>query len=221
MKKKNKWLLFLKFLYIYIIFLQFSCTNTYKNLHPIKSETTEIKTFPSLFKNKEKATVFNTSFTFKDYFASGLMVIKPLENQHFRIVFTAKMGQTLLDTELTPTEFIIKKSIPQLDRKLLFKLLEKDLRLICDKQTGKTILLKNTETKQTVFRVKTKKGFRYFYENEEGNHFEKIERGTKRRPKVIVDLENYENGFPEKITFAHQGIPLRIEMKVLQRINQW
>jgi len=216
MKTKNQWRLLLKLLFICTAFVQFSCTNVYKEFQPIKSETTKTKTFPSIFQNKEKATVFNTSFTFKDFFASGLMVIKPMKNQHFRIVFTAKMGQTLLDIELTPTDFIIKKSIPQLDRKLLFKLLEKDLRLICDDQIGKTTILENRETKQAVFRVKTKKGFRYFYENKEGNHFEKIERGTKRRPKVIVDLENYQNDFPEKITFVHQGIPLKIEMKKIQ-----
>lgn len=193
-----------------------ACSNAYKNLQPISNKKIEDKTIPSIFKNQEKATVFNTSFTFKKFFASGLMVIKPLENQHFRIVFTAKMGQTLLDTELTPTDFIIKKSIPQLDRKLLFKLLEKDLRLLCDRHSGKTIAFQKRGETGTIFRLKVKKGYRYFYENETSDYWKKIERGTKRRPKVIVELKNYENGFPEKITFVHQRIPLKMEMRKIQ-----
>lgn len=205
-----------KVLQIILLCGLFSCSNAYKNLRPISNQNPQTKTFPSIFKNQEKATVFNTSFTFKDYFASGLMVVKPLENQHFRIVFTAKMGQTLLDTELTPTDFIIKKSIPQLDRKLLFKLLEKDLRMICDEQTGVAVAFKNIDKKGIIFRLKTNKDYRYFYENETGEYFEKIERGTKRRPKVIVNLENYEQDFPEKITFVHQRLPLRIEMEKIQ-----
>jgi hypothetical protein len=206
----------MKFFKILILCSFCSCSNAYQHLHPISHKKAELKSFSSIFKNQTKATVFNTSLTFKNYFASGLMVIKPLENQHFRIVFTAKMGQTLLDTELTPTDFIIKKSIPQLDRKLLFKLLEKDLRMICDEPIGEAVLLKNENKKGVVFRLKTKKGYRYFYENEMGEYFEKIEHGTKRRPKVVVDLEQYQNDFPEKITFVHKGLPLENVMEKIQ-----
>ena len=144
------------------------------------------------------------------------MVIKHLGNGHFRIVFTAKMGQTLLDTKLTPTDFIIKKSIPQLDRKLLFNLLEKDLRMICDDHSGMATALQDTHHRGTVFRLKTRKGHRYFYDNETGDLLEKIERGTRRRKKVVADLDNYREGFPTKITLTHQGIQLTIGLVLIQ-----
>lgn len=205
-----------KIIFLFSFLLFFSCTNDYKNLIIQPNIQPEVKIIPSIFENKKKATVFNASFAYKDYFASGLMVIKPIKKEHFRIVFTAKMGQTLLDTELTPTDFIIKKSIPQLDRKLLFNLLEKDLRLICDTHAGKAVALQAKNEQVDIFRIKTEKGFRYFYYNASDELINKIERGSKRKKKVVVDLENYKNDFPEKITIAHQGIQLMIEMKLIQ-----
>ena len=102
-----------------------------------------------------------------------------------------------------------------MDRKLLLKLLENDLRLLCQEQSGEAVWLKNKEKTKEIYRLKTKKGFRYFYYDDKKKLIQ-IDKGTKRRPKLILTLENYRNDFPEKITFAHQGFDLTIKMKLLQ-----
>lgn len=192
-----------------------SCNNAYKNLKPIEPASLESKTFSSIFKNQEKGIVFNSEFQYKSYFMSGLMVIKKIEPQHFRVVFTAKAGTKVLDFELTPSDFKVNYSIAILKRKIFLKLLEKDMRLICDEWTGVPIELKNLEDTKTIYRHKTKGGWRYLFFEKDSDQLNKIERGTKRKKKVIVNLEDYKEEFPESITFAHPSIDLTMKLERL------
>lgn len=105
-----------------------------------------------------------------------------------------------------------------MNRKLLLNLLEKDLRLLCQTESGEAVFLNNENSSSQsadTYRLKTKKEFRYFYYNER-EELVQMDRGSKRKPKVVVKLSDYQEDFPETITFTHQNFALTIKMKRLK-----
>ena len=197
--------------YLCLLVLFASCTNQFKAWQATATANAALHT---IFAGHKKSKVFNTSFEYKEYFVSGLMVLKPVSEDTFRVVFTTKTGQTLLDGALTVDKFDVLKVVQQLDRKLLLNLIANDLRLICF-ATANAIRTFEDASGRQMLRTKSPKGYLYYLFDANAKNYHKIIRGSKRRKKVIVDLENYKNDFPEKITFAHQNFALTIAMKLL------
>lgn len=210
-------ILYFAILHFAVLYLCSSCTNHYQHLQPTDQPVVVKEQLTSIFYGHEKAQVFDTGIRFRDYYVSGLLVVKAEENERYRIVMTSKLGSKIFDFNLGKEHFVVNFCIDQLDRKLVLNILKKDLRLLTNSylQPENVTAFTDTLADNTVYRIKTKKGYRHFkYDNSSG-HLMKIERGSKRKAKTVVDIGSYQNDLPDKIELRHLQIKLELMLKRL------
>lgn len=195
-----------------------SCTNHYKTLQPTTHPAVVKTQLTSVFYHQEKVQVFDTGIRFRKYYASGLLVIKPEANEQYRIVMTSKLGSKIFDFNLGKEEFVVNFIIEPLNKKLLLNVLKKDLQLLTNSylKPDKLVALTDTTSESTVYRIKAEKAYRHFeYDNSSG-HLTKIERGSKRKARTVVDLSDYKNGLHNRIELKHLQFKLELTLKRLR-----
>jgi hypothetical protein len=75
--------------------------------------------------------LFKTSIDLFSNHFSGLMVIKPLSGQHYRIIFVTEIGLKVFDLELSPNKgYVLHYGMVGFSRKSFLKILSNDMNLI-------------------------------------------------------------------------------------------
>jgi hypothetical protein len=197
---------------IALIILTCSCTNYYRHLEPATAEKTAQA---GIFNQQTDGLAYDTNVRFRKTEVSGILFIQPQDSSRYRMAMTTKMGQKIFDFTLTPQHFTVNYCFPQLNRKIVLQLLEADLRLLTEHFDSLSAASAFTDTKrgQTVFRIKKGKSYLYFrYDNPDAQPVG-IESGSKRRPKIIAALADYEGTLPHRIKLEHRMIfPLRLDL---------
>lgn len=195
-----------------LLLLTCSCSNYYRHLEPA---TAEKKAQPAIFSQKTDGLAYDTNVRFRKTEVSGILFIQPQDSSRYRMAMTTKMGQKIFDFTLTPQNFTVNYCFPQLNRKIVLQLLEADLRLLTEHFDSLSAASAFTDTKrgQTVFRIKKGKSYLYFRYDKPEAQPASIESGSKRRPKIISGLADYEGALPHRIKLEHRMIfPLRLDL---------
>jgi len=85
----------------------------------------------------EKA-LFTGSLDIKKHHLTGFLLIKKMEDESYRIVFTNQIGMTFFDFEVKQNGFKVVYCFESLNRKALIRIFEKDFRALLE-STGDTI----------------------------------------------------------------------------------
>lgn len=85
----------------------------------------------------EKA-LFTGAVDIKKHHLTGFLLIKKMEDDSYRIVFTNQVGMTFFDFEVKQNSFRVVYCFESLNRKALLRIFEKDFRLLLE-STGDTI----------------------------------------------------------------------------------
>lgn len=205
-------------LHFAVLYFLSACTNHYKNLQPSTQPPVKKEQLISIFYGQEKAQVFDTGIRFRNFYASGLLIIKAEEKERYRIVMTSKLGSKIFDFNLGKEHFEVNSCIEQLDRKIVLNILKKDLGLLTTSylKPEKKVALTDSPGQTTIYRIKAEKAFRHFYYDDHSGNLTKIERGSKRKARTVVEFNDYKNGLPDKIDLKHLQIKLELSMKRLR-----
>jgi hypothetical protein len=165
----------------------------------------------------------NASYLYKakidilKYYLSGLLFIKPVSVDTFRLVFTNELGIKFFDIELFPQGKKVHHIIDQMNKKAVVNTLEKDMKLFLmnDFDMDKAQKLKS-DSGRTVFRFEDQKES-YFYFLNTLSQIEKVELTSKRKVKVEATLADYKEGVPHLINIKHNNFKFNIELNYLQR----
>ena len=219
--KKARTLRFYILHFAVLHFLLPACTNHYQHLSPIAQAPITKNQLTSIFYGQEKAQVFDTGIRFRDFYASGLLVVKAEANERYRIVMTSKLGSKIFDFSLGKEHFAVNYCIEQLNRKIVLNILKKDLRLLTNSylELEKKVVLADTLGESTVYRIKVPKAYRHFYYDNASGHLIKIERGSKRKARTVVDMADYKNDLPNRIELKHLQFRLELSLKRLKTGN--
>jgi hypothetical protein len=159
--------------------------------------------------------VYDASFHFKEYFVSGLLVMKK-QDEGYHVVLLAKMGPTLMDFIITDDSVIWKKAIKTLDKPLVLKEMEKDFRILL-----LTPLYQPTSIKQlNANRFRVKKAITLKVEtSEDGRRITTAK--TKRFANLFKTFVTYlytdGDDVPDQIKLKHRTIKLKIELNQLEQ----
>ena len=96
--------------------------------------TTDLPFFGQGF---EKA-LFTGSLDIKKHHLTGFLLVKKMEDESYRIVFTNQVGMTFFDFEVKQNSFRVVYCFESLNRKALIRIFEKDFRLLLE-SAGDTI----------------------------------------------------------------------------------
>ena len=199
----------MRYFLINIAFLLLSCGSYPKKYNFQANETSEKTIRNPYFSNPAKDYVYKADVKLYNKGFSGIFIAKKLGENHHRVVFTTEMGNKIFDFSYVGDHFIINHILPDMNKKMVVKLLETDF---------KTLLKENHSIKDSFssagnFIYKTTlNGAVYFYYNSLGK-LEKIVRPKGSKSKVTYKFSDISDANAKNIRILHQGIKLSIVLK--------
>lgn len=196
--------------------LIFSCSpKLYKDL---KNDSERTEKLAPIFNEQVSSYLYKAKIDILTHYLSGLLFIKPMGKDTFRLVFTNELGVKFFDVEYFPNGSKVHYAMEKLDRKVVMNTLEKDMKMFLmtdvTLQEGERLTDENKEKK--IFKFKEKKDFYYYFLNRE-NQITRIENTSKSKVKIEVDLKDYNNGIPYFINIKHNSFKFNIELNYLER----
>ena len=85
---------------------------------------------PTYLELTKENVVFDMSLSYKDYYGSGLLVVKRVDTNNYHGVFLSKVGLKLMEFKFVSGNFQWIKLLDYLDKKGVKKILERDFRML-------------------------------------------------------------------------------------------
>ncbi|AWV99161.1 hypothetical protein DJ013_13690 [Arcticibacterium luteifluviistationis] len=204
----------LRFNKILLLLLLTACrVGHYNGLKPYEGDKEPV--LKPIFEDRYNSYLFKANIKLYTKSFSGLLLTKQTEQGTYRVIFTTEMGMKLFDFEVNQEETIVHYSVPQFDRPLFMKTIQKDMELLL--MNG----LKNKTPE--VFKDKEGRLVHKFSSGDEANYYfqeedlMRIEHTENNKQKIVFTLDNHTNGFPENISIQHYGFRLKIDLTNLKK----
>ena len=186
----------------------------YSHLRPVAGDVNCIRNFTPRFSN----TLYSASVDVTTHHFSGILFFKLMPDSSTRVVFTNEMGVKFFDFAFTKNnEFIQYYAMAKLDKKVIVKALHNDLELVILRQDlSKAALLTDSVYNYTA--IPTKKGNNY-YITDHCAKLIRVEKSSKTKPVVEVQMLNYNAGVPDSISIEHKNFKFNISLKKVEKTD--
>ncbi|MDO6758601.1 hypothetical protein Q4566_00195 [Tamlana sp. 2_MG-2023] len=196
-----------RFLIISICFLFVACVSYPKKHNFEEIETQSILQNP-YFSDANKDYVYKATITVYDKVFGGIFIVKKIETDHHRVVFTTEMGNKILDFSFNKNDFQINYILEALNKKLLINLLKKDFEvLITEHLNVRTSFSNHTETVNQTLIDKDD----YFYFGD--LIINKIVRANHGKEKVVFTFSEINDNIAQQIQIQHLNIKFKMLLK--------
>lgn len=201
---------------LFILFFS-ACSNPYKNLAKTKLPENNIKSIPYLLPHSEKAIIYKADITFYKNNLSGLLIIKRIEENNYRIALTTQFGLKIFDFELNDGKLNVVFCIDQLNRKMVIKTFEEAFNiLLLQEDYDQLFKLQYSEFNQKIWLLSSNKYNTYCIQNHQSISIDNISKTKRNSKKISVGLRNYNNDLPGEINIDHHSIKFKMNLKFLQ-----
>lgn len=200
----------IRFLLISLVSVFFFSCKSYQIKDAVKKEAT-VKEFKNqYFSNPETDYVYKAHVEVYGNQLSGIFIAKRVNDSTHRVVFTTDFGNTLLDFELSETDFKINYIVEDLDRKIIVNTLRDDFRLLL--KTNHVVQEVFENEAFVIYKLADKKRFNYFFESKTDKKLVKLVHATKTKEKVVFEFGAKNSTFAENIQIQHNNIKLKIAL---------
>jgi hypothetical protein len=155
---------------------------------------------------------------FKKHF-SGILLYKKTDSLSSHIVFVTELGMKIFDFEIKADSFRLISAFPGFDSKPhLIEMLKKDLGLIFQTSMYSQDAEKRKKgiKANVIYRIPYQKTYAYYFIDAESKQPVRAYEGNWFRNKVKVRYENYSNGVAGGIILKHIGLPVRMNLTLIQ-----
>jgi hypothetical protein len=199
----------MRFLLISICLFVVGCKSYPRKSNFIKSETIGNIHNP-YFANPDQDYVYKANIEVYNKSFGGIFIVKKIEDQNHRIVFTTEMGNKLFDFSFNKDDFKVNYILEEMNKKLLINILKKDFKILITEnlQVNKTYSLNSEIIKETTVGDKT-----YYYF--ESPKVYKIVRANTRKEKVRFLFKEINDNIARQIHIIHSNIKLKISLKAI------
>lgn len=162
--------------------------------------------------------LFKSALSYKEHHFGGNLVIKAKGADNYRIVLMTEMGMKIFDFEFTPTDFIVHHCIDALNRKIVLRIIENDMRLVLmNNIVGKKVtLLKNEAADSEVYKIKVGKRTHYYEKDLSRGRLQQIVQRSIRGNRVLVNFDYSESDVPKTILVSHYKMDLNMRLDLLK-----
>ena len=186
-----------------LVFFTSCSLSTTKNLLKEKEITPEFVYNPYFSNNedyvyKAKINAFGSNF-------GGILIIKKIKEDNFRIVFTSEFGNKFFDFELHKNQFKTNFILEAFNRKAFVKILQNDFLTLLKEKNKVLVVFKGATEK--VYKTGIKKKYNYFFIEED--KLARIVHTTRYKELTIFNFKN--SG--KEILIQHKRFPLKIDLK--------
>lgn len=193
-------------------FLVSSCTSlpTTKNLvGKTNNETVSNPYFSDVKTDYVYKAKINTG---KNNFG-GLLIIKKIEEEKHRVVFTTEFGNKIFDFEFYKESFKVNYITDKLNKKLIINALKKDFHLLVSEFNESE--LQFSTGKKTIYKTTLNKKDNYYFMSKKNNSLTKIVMASKRKEKMTILFKNIETKIAKKIEMKHHNFNMTIQLNYI------
>ena len=181
------------------------------NVNPIENTISE---FPNpYFSDTSKDYVYKANMEIYGRNLGGIVVVKMINKDTHRAVFTTDFGNKLLDFELTKDSFVLNFAADGMDNKRLLKILENDFRYLL--QTVFPLDQTFEGDKHLVYSSVQNKGELYLFKDKENNELQKMIFAQKSKERITFEFQNKKDKLATQIGIIHHNIPFRLQLNRL------
>jgi hypothetical protein len=146
------------------------------------------------------------------------VLIKNMPDSSQRVVFTSEAGMTFFDFGFKrPEKFTVHVIINKLNRKPVIETLQKDFELMLGGPFVQDGLHSWRTPEEIFFGVTQKKETSYFITDKDCGSLRRLERGTKRKRKISIQIKGAGYPLPDTLDITHYSFPLQIRLTRLQK----
>jgi len=157
---------------------------------------------------KANITVYGNELT-------GIFIAKKINETTHRIVFTTEFGNTLLDFEISETDFKVNAIVDELNRKILITTLKEDFRLLLKKDFA--IERQFTKGNEEVLKSNFEKNDLYLFRSLSDTKLLKIAQTSKTKEKKTISFASENGIFADTIVIQHYNLKLRIALNYFKQ----
>ncbi|MCM4169024.1 hypothetical protein KCTC52924_00211 [Arenibacter antarcticus] len=200
----------MRYLVISLVFLLFSCGSYPKKNDYKKVERPAVEIINPYFSDMEKDYIYKAKINFRQKSFGGIFIVKKLEKDHHRVVFTTEMGNKILDFSFIGNHVEVNYIVEEINKKIVMDLLKQDFFVVIHEtprmlqqfsKPGDTTLLKTEFNKNTYF---------YIYHD---NRLNKVIRTKNAKEKSVYIFSQVEDNSANEIDITHKKIKLNIHLK--------
>jgi len=182
-----------------------------RDLSPVHSEVDLIKN--PYFTSSVDDYVYKMSLQAYGKNMGGVLVIKNLGVEHYRLALMTEFGSTLVDMELLDGTFTVHTVSDELDKKVILNTLKNDFALLL---TQNYVPIKVFAQEDGVlYQASVNKKTNLLRFDSKGQLFEIIQTGLVKE-KVFITFLEAEEGVARKILIDHANRKVSFELKKLQ-----
>jgi hypothetical protein len=176
----------------------------------------------SWFKTDSDHILMNTTIDVMKNHFSGLMVIKSLKNDGYRVVFITEVGLKIFDMEFVPGETVkVHYFMDALNRKVIIRTLSADLKLLLIqlKDDGRSVLY-DSPSGQKMVSYKHKRIRDYYVVSAvTGKPVQAYQVSVTSR-KARIDFFSRDGRQIDSVNIVHYHVKLRIGMHLINENSQ-
>jgi hypothetical protein len=190
------------------------CGSVYKNLQTSTGNADCLVRFRPVF----TSSLYTTHVNVYGRHLSGLLLFKPLSDTSTRVVFSNEFGIKFFDFEFFESgNFKVHYITGRMNKKVVITALRKDFEMILMKGIEKKPyeVLKAEGNNWYAYQGHKEKD--YYITDSACQDLVRIEKGTKRKPKLAIIMKGYHDGVPDTIGITHKLFDLNIGLKYIQR----
>jgi hypothetical protein len=170
--------------------------------------------------NLKQSLLYKTTIQYKERAFSSLTYFNALNDSVFKIVLITTFGNTLLEAEISRSEFKVNNVISYLNRKPILRLLEKDWRILLNGNFSRALpFIYSSDHSETVYDYPMKGSNNLYYYSEEKKSVTKIESYQEKKIRVMVRVDSYKDSLPENFSIEHPSLKLKLNMTLLKKVS--
>ncbi len=165
------------------------------------------------FSDIETDYVYKANFDVYKHSFGGILIIKMIQNENYRIVCTTEFGKRIFDFEWVNNDFITHYILEELNRKIIIKTLQNNFQILV-KQKSK-IVKEFLNDKEMAFQTSFDQRFNYYVFSKRSQQLVRIIHTSKNKEKMTIYFDRMENDIARSVEIIHHNMKMKIKLNYI------
>lgn len=165
------------------------------------------------FSDLEKDYVYKAILHIYKHRLSGIFIVKKINTNHHRIVFTTEFGKIIFDFELIENDFKVNYINDDINKKRLVRTLSDDFQLLINQNNA--VMNEFYSETESIYRSKMSGKYYYHFYNKNNDQLEKIVMASKNKEMLTIVFQDFKNNLAQNIVMTHYNLKISMELKYI------
>ncbi len=207
---------------LFLLFLTGCSLSQFKSYKQVSEDVISLDNITPWFQEETDHLLFNARIDIRKNHFSGLMVIKYLKNDGYRVIYLTEVGIKIFDMEFfTNGDFKLHYCLEQLNRKPVIKILKNDIGLMLYKIPGndKIVFLTDKQNGGMLIKSTDHAGIKYYLLNNKKNRVDEIYLRRNLQEKMRIRFFSNDGSELDSVRLVQHNINLVMQLTKLKSAN--